>query len=85
MLNQLSAFLAVATARERADMAEVAGVHANQFHTLVAGRRRASADLAARIEHASRILHRVKPHLPIIQRTDTCETCASCPHAKATQ
>jgi hypothetical protein len=85
-MSQFKAWMRIATPEEQRTLAEAAGTSRHYLYHLANDRSRygrsASADLAGRIEAASRVLCASNPKLPIIRRTDLCEACRSCEFAR---
>lgn len=81
---ELIAWLDVATADERKAMSEAAEVSIGYLYQLAGGRRYPSADVAARISAASKIMHKTSGgRLPEVCRTTLAVACSQCPFAKA--
>lgn len=83
MFDALTSFLQAATPAQREALGKVAGTSLAQLHHIIAGRREASATLAARVETAVGLLRRNNPKLPRIDRRDIAPVCHACPLAKA--
>lgn len=82
-MTPLQTFLAEATAAEQQRLAEAAGTSRAHLRHLNTGKRHASADLASRIERASKRLHKQSAgRLPLIPRTSLCAACMACEFAK---
>lgn len=82
-MKSLEAFLAAATPEQQQALADAAGTSRAHLGHLKAGNRQASADLAARIERASKRLYKqTAGRLPLIPRTDLCAACKACEFAK---
>jgi len=82
--KELNAWLEVATATERDAMSQAAEVSIGYLYQLASGRRSASAEVAARISTASKVMHLTSGRrLPEICRTTLCHACSQCPFAKA--
>jgi len=73
-------WMAKSTADEKKELAIKAKTSLGLLYQLDYGTRKASADLAGRIEHGVRSINRRKRHAPLpdVQRGDLCETCAKC-------
>lgn len=62
---------------------EESGVSRSMLMFVASGKRNPSAEVAARIAEASKVLHRKSNgRLPIVTRQEICATCANCPYTK---
>lgn len=77
-MNALARFMAAASTAQQESLAERADTSRSYLYALAAGKRSASAELAASIERASRTVRRGAPGLPIVPREEVCPACASC-------
>lgn len=82
MLIQLRQFMSAAKAEQRKALAKVAGTSVAHLYHLLSGHRKASAELAGRIEHAAATLRKDDRTLPAVKRSDICKACAECEYAK---
>lgn len=81
---ELNTWLDVASSEERDALAAASEVSVGYLYQLASGRRFPSADVAGRIEVATRIMHRTSGgRLPEICRTTLSYACSQCPFAKA--
>lgn len=81
---ELIAWLDLSSADEREAMSAAAEVSIGYLYQLASGRRYPSADVAARISAASKIMHRTSGgRLPEVCRTTLALACSQCPFAKA--
>ena len=83
MFTSLPTWLASATTYEMDTLAKAAGTSRAYLYQLGYGTRRASADLASRLEKAAAVMHRKsKGRLPLLPRGEVCAACAECPFYK---
>jgi hypothetical protein len=74
--------MSAATPDEQLLLAQKVGTTKGQLYQLSGGHRRASADMAGRIESATIEMAKAsKGRLPIVYRTDVCEACRACQYA----
>lgn len=80
--NTLRAWMRAATTAQLDELAKRAKTSRNYLHQLAGGHRTAGAEIAGRIEEASRLM-RVESRftLPWIDRASLCPACAGCPYA----
>lgn len=73
-------WMKLSTALEKKELAIKARTSLSLLYQLDYGTRKASADLAGRIEQGVKSINRRKRHTPLpdVQRGDLCETCAKC-------
>lgn len=85
-MSQLKAWMRLATPEEQKALAAAAGTSRIYLYHLANDQARyargASADLAGRIEVAAREINANNPRLPRLLRTDLCEACRRCEHAR---
>jgi len=80
--TDLRAWMRAATEIELVTLAVAAGTTRRYLYHLASGKRRASAELAGRLEDAAAIITRAsKRRLPKLSRTALCTACATCPYA----
>lgn len=70
----------LATTEEKKRLAKLSGTSMIYLYSIAAGERKASAELAGRIEEASHKM-RLEAHLPELLRSDICPTCRKCPYS----
>ena len=87
-LDNLTAWIRLATPKERAALAAAAGTSVVYLYQMAAAdgqayKRGASAAMAGRIERAAAPLTRAsKGRLPTLVRTDLCAACRDCEYAQ---
>lgn len=80
--NKMREWMAAATTAEQTALADAAGTSRMYLYHLSVGFRTASAELAGRIEKASKAVRKQsKGRLPVVTRTDLSPACAGCPYA----
>lgn len=78
----LKQWLAQASIFERKELVKRSRIATSYFFRLVWGDRKASAEVAGRMEEAFAELSKgADDRLPTITRADLCEACAVCPYA----
>lgn len=75
----MRAWLSIATAAQKVEVATAAGTSIKYLEHIAAGRRQISADLAQRLVHASKELHVRALYL---DQKELCAACAACPIAR---
>ena len=82
-MTPMKQFMHLATPEEQTDLATAIGSTRNHLYQLAGGHRKASADMAGRIEQATAAFSKsTKGRLPTIYRTDLCAACQSCEYAR---
>jgi hypothetical protein len=86
-VNTLKHFMRIATTAEQEELAAAAGTSRQYLYKLANSgtdyARTAKADLAAKLEGASAVMHRAsKGRLPRLYRTDLNDACRACPFAQ---
>lgn len=81
-MRTLNQFMSTASTKEQERLALLAKTSRGHLYHISCGNRDASADLARRLEHASRKLNASNPALPIIYRGDLCAACGKCEFAR---
>jgi hypothetical protein len=71
-----------ASASQRNSVTISAGTSVDYLYQLAGGSRVASAELAAKIEHAVADLRRGDRTVAEVKRTDLCPACAACEYAQ---
>lgn len=81
--STMKIWMETATVAQQQEMAGLAKSSRGYLYQLAGGFRAASAELAARIEDASKEMHkRTKGKLPVIYRTDLSTACSQCQFAR---
>lgn len=82
-MDALKDWMARASTLEKHEMARLAQTSVAYLHQIATGHRKASAELAGRLEIASGILaDKTANVLPRLRRLDLCAACAVCPYAR---
>ncbi len=82
-MTPMKQLMHLATPEEQTELATAIGTTRNHLYQLAGGHRKASADMAGRIEDATTALHKAsRGRLPRIYRTDLCAACQSCEYAR---
>lgn len=85
-MNNLKAWMLLASPEEQNALAQAAGTTRHYLYVLANDEaeygRKASAELAGRIENGVREINAGNPRLPPIRRPDLCRACRSCPYAE---
>jgi hypothetical protein len=72
-----------ATTEEQKQLCEMAETSRGYLYQLAGGFRSASAELAARVEEATKVLAKSsKGRLPVVYRTDLSKACSACHFAR---
>ncbi len=82
MHSTLKQWIISATAAEINNLAAAAGTSVAYLHQIASGHRRASACTAGAITDAANEIRRGDERLPVLRRSDLCEACGQCPHAR---
>lgn len=78
-MNAMKRWMNLAHTEEQIELAELAGTSRGYLYHIASGDRVPSVDLAARIEVASRTLHKKsRKRLPKIMRNEICAICSEC-------
>ena len=81
--NAMKVWMDAATTDEQREMAAMVGSSRGYLYHIAGGFRKASTELAALIEEATKEMHkRSKGRLPVIYRTDLSSACAACQFAR---
>jgi hypothetical protein len=80
-LTKYKQWMKAATVEQKSTAAEKADTSLAHLYQLSTGFRKASPDLAARVEKGIEVANR-GTELPVIRRGDLAETCAKCPFYK---
>lgn len=81
--NAMKIWMENATTAEQKEMAGMVGSSRGYLYHIAGGFRQASAELAAKIEEASKEMSkRTKGRLPIMYRTDLATACSQCQFAR---
>lgn len=80
--NRLHEWMRAATVAQQNDLAERVGSTKAYMYQLSGNFRRASADFAAKLEEVTRMMAEEDKGLPVVYRTDVCESCGSCRYAQ---
>lgn len=79
-MNVFRQWMILATKAEQESLAAEAGTSRNYLYQIADGRRKVSADMAARLEGAAAPIAKAsKKRLPKLTRADLCEACRDCP------
>lgn len=83
-MSNFRAWMESTSVEEKKELAIKARTSLNMLYQLSAGHRRASADLAGKIEAgiASMAKRKRAAVLPAVQRGDLCEACSKCKYYK---
>lgn len=82
-MNILKHWMTLATAAEQKTLAKHAKTSRAYLHHLANGERDASADMAGKLEEASKKMRKAsKYRLPILNRSELCLACSQCPYAR---
>lgn len=82
-MNKLHDWMKKADEDTRYWLAGLARTSVGYIYQLYTGRRGIEPDMAARIEEATKVIHKDFPKLPIITRGELSDTCNACPYYKA--
>lgn len=85
-LSPLQHLMRLLTVEEQEQLALLAGTSREYLYQLGSGHRRASAEMAGRLERAAGIVRSRSPRsemLPVLPRTALSETCRECQYARA--
>lgn len=78
-MNSLKKWLSAATPKEKSKLAKLAKTSISYLRHLANGRRKITAEQAARIESATQKIEKV----PNVLRGEISPTCAACPYYKS--
>ena len=83
-ISKFTTWMKESTIEEKRELAQKAETSLGLLYQLSYGTRKASSDLAGRIEHSASVIGKRVRHkpLPELRRGDLAEACAKCPHYK---
>ena len=82
MLKKLKVWMEESNGDEKKLLAKSAGVGLVTLYQIAAGKRRASAAIAAKVSVASvKMAVKSKGRLPVLLRSDISPVCAACPYS----
>ena len=81
-MNPVKQYLDASTDAEQTELAKRGRTTRGQLRQLAGRHRKASADLAIRLERASKVMQAKNPRLPFIKREQLAKACRSCEFAK---
>lgn len=84
-MTSLKQWLISATSEEITRLAKTAGTSRAYLYQLAVGHRKASAMSAGQVVDAANLIGTECSRLPVLRRSELCDACRMCPHAKNDQ
>jgi hypothetical protein len=82
--DKIKQWFDVTTYEEQHELAEYCGVSRKYLWLIAIGHNnlQCTAQMAIKLETATRIMHKSNPLIPILKQIDVCRVCAVCPYAR---